>query len=165
MKQSHLKALLLIFYLLFLPSSLWAVQEGQQLIPFQGTDLNGNPIDLTQSIGAKPVMLVFWASWCPSCRAEVPKINSQVEKYKSQGLEVVGVNVGYNDSVEKARKFAQKNKMAYPSYFDTNGQVTAKYNLIGVPTIVLADKHGVVRFRNFMTPDISQENFARWSAE
>nr|WP_320011053.1 TlpA disulfide reductase family protein [uncultured Desulfobulbus sp.] len=165
MLQPQIKSLVLSLCLLLLPASLWAVQEGQQLIPFQGTDLNGNPIDLTKTIGSKPVLLVFWASWCPSCRAEVPKINSQFEKYKGQGLEVIGVNVGYNDSVERAQKFAQKYKMAYPSYFDTNGQVTAKYSLIGVPTIILADKHGVVRFRNFMTPDISQENFARLSAD
>ena len=97
MKRVSLKTLLLTVCLMILPVTLFAVQEGQQLIPFQGTDLNGSPIDLSQSIGNKPVLLIFWASWCPSCRAEVPKINQLAEKYRSRGMDFVAVNVGDTD--------------------------------------------------------------------
>jgi len=165
MKHVSLKTLLLTFCLMMLPVSLLAVQEGQQLIPFKGTDLNGTPIDLSQSIGTKPVLLIFWASWCPSCRAEVPKINQLAEKYRSRGMDFVAVNVGYNDSVERAQAFARKSKMQYPAYFDGSGKVTEQYKLIGVPTIIVADKHGVVRFRNYMAPEISEATFARLTAD
>ncbi|MDD2463918.1 MAG: TlpA disulfide reductase family protein [Desulfobulbus sp.] len=165
MKNAFLKTLLFTLCLLVLPVTLWAVQEGQQLIPFKGADLNGNPIDLAQSIGTKPVLLVFWASWCPSCRTEVPKINQLAEKYRSRGMDFVAINVGYNDSVERAQTFARKTGMQYPAYFDGSGKVTEEYKLIGVPTIIVADKHGVVRFRNFMSPDITEETFARLTAE
>ena len=101
-------------------------------------DLNGNPIDLSQSIGTKPVLLIFWASWCPSCRAEVPKINQLAEKYRGRGMDFVAVNVGYNDSVGRAQAFVRKTKMEYPAYFDGTGKVTAQYKLIGVPTIIVA---------------------------
>ncbi|MGD9949943.1 MAG: TlpA family protein disulfide reductase [Desulfobulbus sp.] len=165
MKHAPLKTLLLIFCLLMLPVTLLAVQEGQQLIPFKGMDLDGKPIDLAQSIGTKPVLLVFWASWCPSCRAEVPKINQLAEKYRSRGMEFLAVNVGYNDSVERAQAFVRKTGMRYPAYFDGTGKVTEQYKLVGVPTIIVADKHGVVRFSNFMSPDITEETFARLTAD
>nr|WP_321465918.1 TlpA disulfide reductase family protein [uncultured Desulfobulbus sp.] len=163
MKHAVFKTLL-ILCLLLLPVTLYAVQEGQQLIPFKGTDLDGHAIDLSQSIGSKPVVLVFWASWCPSCRSEVPKINQLAEKYQSRGMEFVAVNVGYNDSVERAQAFARKTQMHYPAYFDGSGKVTEAYQLIGVPTIIVADKHGVIRFRNYMAPDISEETFSRLTA-
>ena len=165
MKHVFLKSLLLTLALLMLPITLLAVEEGQHLIPFKGTDLNGNVIDLSRSIGTKPVLVVFWASWCPSCRTEVPKINQLYGKYRDRGMDFVAVNVGYNDSVERAQAFAQKTGMQYPAFFDGSGKVTEQYNLIGVPTILVADKHGIVRFRNYMSPDISEKTFERLTAD
>lgn len=162
---NSLTTLLLVLCLLLFPTTLWAVQEGQQLIPFKGTDLDGKPVDLQQSIGVKPVLLIFWASWCPSCRAEVPKINRLAEKYRSRGMEFVAVNVGYNDSVERARAFVRKTGMQYSAYFDGSGKVTGQYELIGVPTVIIADKHGVIRFRNYAAPDITEANFAQLMAD
>ena len=165
MKRQRLTRLLLVLAFLLLPASLPAVQEGQQLLPFKGTDLEGNVLDLRQSIGTKPVLLVFWASWCPSCKEEVPKINRLAEKYGGRGMEFIAINVGYNDSVERARAFMEKTRMRYPAYFDGSGKVTQQYQLLGVPTILIADKHGVVRFRNFMTPDITETNFSQLMAD
>ncbi|ADW16738.1 Redoxin domain protein [Desulfobulbus propionicus DSM 2032] len=165
MMRKNAVSSLLVFLLVLAPCSLLAVQEGQRLIPFQGTDLNGNPIDLQRSIGSKPVMLIFWASWCPTCKTEVPKINKLAEQYSGRGMDFIAVNVGYNDSVERAQAFAQKNGMRYPAFFDGSGKVSEQYQLLGVPTIIIADKHGVVRFRNFVTPDIPEETFAKLMAE
>lgn len=163
MKRRILLLLLPLF--LLLPASLPAVQQGQPIIPFKGTALDGQPIDLYQVIGNKPVMLIFWASWCPSCKTEVPKINHLAEKYRDRGMEFIAVNVGYNDSVERAQAFARANNMHYPAYFDGSGKVSEQYQLLGVPTIIIADKHGKVRFRNYMAPDISDANFAQLMAD
>ncbi len=159
------KTLLLLVMLLALPGTLRAAQVGEPLIPFKGIDLNGQPYDLQQSIGTKPVMLIFWASWCPTCRTEVPKINQLAEKYRSRGMEFVAVNVGFNDSVERANAFIEKTGMTYPAFFDGSGTVAEKYRLQGVPTVIIADKHGVIRFRNYTTPDISEANFAQLTAD
>lgn len=150
---------------LFLSAPLAAAQLGQPLIPFKGTDLKGEPYDLQQSIGSKPIMLIFWASWCPTCKSEVPKINKLVEKYQPRGMEFVAVNVGFNDTVERAQAFAQQTGMTYRAYFDGSGTVAEKYRLQGVPTVIIADRHGIIRFRNFTTPDISDTHFAQLSAE
>lgn len=165
MGRKPLKTLLLVAMLLFLPCSLMATQEGQRLIPFKGVDLAGQPFDLQQTIGNKPIMLIFWASWCPTCKTEVPKINQLVAKFRDRGMDFVAVNVGYNDSVERAQAFAQKTGMNYPAFFDGSGVVSEQYKLLGVPTIIIADKHGVIRFRNFSAPDISEANFALLTAD
>lgn len=164
-KKNHLTTLLLFTWLLLLPCSLPAAEQvGQQLIPFKGYDLNGQPIDLQQSIGSKPIMLVFWASWCPSCKDEVPKINQLAEKFRSRGMDFIAVNVGFNDSVERAQAFVKKTGMSYPALFDATGMIAEQYTLQGVPTIIIADKQGVIRFRNFGAPDISEANFSQLMA-
>jgi thiol-disulfide isomerase/thioredoxin len=165
MRLPFARTLVFLFLLLFLPCSLWAVQPGQQLIPFKGADLNGQPVDLQQSIGSKPVMLIFWASWCPTCTTEVPKINRLAEQYRNRGMTFIAINVGHNDSVERAQAFARKYGMTYPTYFDGSGTLSEKYRVQGVPTIIIADKHGIIRFRNFTAPAISEENFALLTAD
>ena len=164
MYRSLMPSLLFLTLLLLLPNVM-AAAPSQSLIPFKGTDLNGQPYDLQALIGRKPVVLIFWASWCPTCREEVPKVNQLAKKYQARGMEFLAVNVGVNDSVERALAFARKSGMTYPTYFDGSGAISQKYRVQGVPTIIIADRHGVVRFRNFTTPEISEANFAVLMAE
>lgn len=151
--------------LLCLAATLSAAQLGQPLIAFKGMDLKGEQYDLQQSIGTKPIMLIFWASWCPTCKSEVPKINKLVEKYQQRGMEFVAVNVGFNDTVERAQAFTQQTGMTYRAYFDGSGTIAGKYRLQGVPTVIIADRQGIIRFRNFTTPDIPDALFAELSAQ
>ena len=158
-------SLLILMLLLLLPHAVAAAQPGQPLIPFKGIDLNGQPYDLQTVIGNKPVFLVFWASWCSGCRAEAPKINQLNEKYRERGMEFVAVNIGLNDSVARATAFVRETGMTYPTYFDGSSTLTEKYRIQGVPTIIIADKHGIIRFRNYTAPDISEANFASLMAD
>lgn len=160
MRRSRLIFFLLAF-LLLAPGFASAIQLGEKLHPFKQKDLNGNVIDMSTIIGKKPVMLVFWASWCPNCKSEAPKINQLVEKYKKQGMEFIGVNIGINDSIKRARSFVKKTDMTYPTVFDANNTITQKYMVHGVPTILVADSNGRVQFRNHGAPDITEANFKR----
>lgn len=148
-----------VFCLMFFPLTAGAINPGGTLTPFTGTDLNGKPVDLGKIIGKQPVMLVFWASWCPNCKSEVPKINELYEKFGPQGMSFVGVNVGFNDSVERAKAFVQLTKMAYPVFFDEKSTITKKYGVQGVPTVIVADKKGRVAYKSFGVPEITEENF------
>ncbi len=145
--------------------SLRASQAKEYLVPFAGKDLNGQPVDLRQSIGSRPVMLIFWASWCPSCVTEVPKINQLAKKYRQRGMDFIAVNVGYNDSVERARAFIKEAAMDYPAVFDSSGMISSRYMIQGVPTVIIADKHGLVRFRDFVVPEIDENDFSQLSAK
>ncbi|NQS72358.1 MAG: TlpA family protein disulfide reductase [Desulfobulbaceae bacterium] len=164
MRTTALSLVMAIFFFTVLTGQLVANEREVMLIPFKGYDLNGNPIDVATSIGNKPVMLIFWASWCPTCRTEVPKLNKLVEQYAERGMEFVGVNVGFNDSYRRAKKFAQKTGMIYPNLFDATGVIGEQYGLQGVPTVVIADKKGLIRFYGHSTPDISEEVFQQLMA-
>lgn len=149
----------LLVFLLVCPGFAAGVQRGQKLYPFVHKDLNGNLIDMKEIVGKKPVMLVFWASWCPNCKTEAPKVNELVKKYRDQGMEFIGINIGFNDSMRRARSFVKKTQMAYPTIFDDTHAITQRYMIQGVPTILVADSKGIVQFRNFGTPEITEENF------
>ncbi len=164
--MTHLPRTLLLFLaLLFLPCARSAAQPGQTLIPFKGTGLDGQPYDLQQSIGKQPVMLIFWASWCPTCRTEVPRVNKLAEKYRPQGMEFVAINVGFNDSLERAQAFVRSTGMTYPVYFDGSSTITESYRIQGVPTIIIADKQGVIRYRQFTAPDLTEAGFTELMVE
>ena len=152
---------LVVSLALLLPLSALAVDVGQGLIPFAGTSLQGEKIDLDQYIGKNPIMLIFWASWCPNCQREVPKVNALLKEYGPRGMKFIAINVGMNDSVERARAFMKKHGMNYPVLFDQKSVLSRKYGVQGVPTVVVADKQGRVIFRNFGVPEISEENFQK----
>ncbi len=153
-----LPALLLLF---LLPTTLLAapIGRGDRLQPFTARDMDGKTIDLATAIGKKPIMLVFWASWCPNCKSEVPKVNELVKKFQARGMEFVAVNVGYNDSEGKARRFMDKTGMKYPVIFDKKGTIPRQYGVQGVPTVLVADRKGVVVFKNYGVPKITDEIF------
>lgn len=147
--------------LLILPVSAAATQVDKQMVPFAGQDMHGNPLDLKDIIGNKAIMLVFWASWCPNCKVEAPKINDLYKKYGDHGLAIIGIDVGYNDTVKRARVFMEETKMAYPVIFDSDHSITNTYKVQGVPTVIIADRSGTIRFRNFKVPDITEEDYQK----
>ncbi len=158
MFRKHPVTFFLIFCFLF-PSLALALTPGQKVSLFSGQALDGRTIDMRQLVGKKPVMLVFWASWCPSCREEVPKINQLYKKYRDQGMEFIGINVGYNDSVARARAFVKKTGMAYPVIFDKRGKISKMFAVQGVPTVFVTDRNGVIRFKNYGLPTMSEQDF------
>jgi len=162
MNRTH-HILLTLALLVLLPVSALALNQGEKLLPFTGQDMNGKTIDISAVIGKKPVMLIFWASWCPNCKSEVPKVNKLVKKYGGKGMEFIGINVGHNDSEGKARRFMDKTGMTYPVIFDKKGKIPRMYGVQGVPTVLIADKTGTIVFRNYGVPDISDEQFQQLS--
>jgi len=158
MNRKHQILLILALFLL-LPVSAQSLGLGGELETFIAKDMDGKTIDLSAVIGNKPIMLIFWASWCPNCKKEAPKINALVEKYRGQGMEFIGINVGYNDSEGKARRFMDKTGTLYPVIFDKKGSIPRRYGVQGVPTILVADKNGVIVFKNFVVPEITDNDF------
>lgn len=159
MNRTH-HILLTLALLLLLPVSALALNQGDKLPPFTAKDMDGKPHDLSSTVtGKKPVLLIFWASWCPNCKSEVPKVNELVKKYSSQGMEFIAINVGFNDSEKKARRFMDKTGMTYPVIFDGNGAIGYKYRVQGVPTIFIADKKGVIVYKNYRVPEITDKTF------
>jgi len=90
------------------------------------------------------VMINFWASWCGPCRQEMPLLEDMYKRYAKLGFTILGVNVD-NDSA-KANSYLKDVKVSFPVLYDTSSSVSKLYNVSAMPTTVLVDKNGNMRF-------------------
>lgn len=106
--------------------------------------LTGERIVLSQLVG-KPVLVNFWATWCPPCRAEFPTFVRKYKQYQDQGLVIIGVNTQDANSDEGVRTFMRNTLVNFPIVRDRDERVTRAYNVRGLPTTVFIDRQGIIR--------------------
>ena len=124
---------------------------------FQLKDLNGADHRLSSYKGNRPVLLYFWATWCPACLSIKPYVASMRKDVPESELEILGINVGGMDSLERVQKFLLGHPAPYPTLYDDGGQVTKSYRVQGIPLFVLVDRDGKVVYRSNSAPsDIKQ---------
>ncbi|MFC1881024.1 TlpA family protein disulfide reductase [Thermodesulfobacteriota bacterium] len=103
----------------------------------------GNTISL-EDLRGKPVVINFWASWCPPCRIEAPLIERTWRAYKNRGLIFLGVNI--QDREEDALSYIREFDITYPNGPDPTGEITIDYGVSGLPvTFFISNKGEVVR--------------------
>ena len=105
-------------------------------------DLKGQKFRLGDRKGKQPVLIIFGATWCTFCRAEIPHFKKIFETYGKKGLEVINIDI--QESKEKVSKFAAQNQLPYPVLLDEDGTVSGVYDIRGVPSMVLVDKNGFI---------------------
>ena len=88
------------------------------------------------------VYVDFWASWCGPCRQSFPWMNAMQDKYRSQGLQVIGVNVDAKS--DDVKKFLAQNPAKFTVAFDANGLTPKSYGVKGMPTSFLVGRDGKV---------------------
>ena len=105
--------------------------------------LDGKEVDLAQYTGKTPVLIEFWATWCPICKELEPAMLSAAKKYGNQ-VKFVGVAVSVNESPERVKAYVAKHGMPGDQYFDTKGNATGVYDVPGTSYVVVINKAGKV---------------------
>ncbi len=108
---------------------------------FSLQDLNGQPLDLASYRG-KVVLLDFWATWCTPCRGETPHFVEFQNKYREQGLQVIGISM--DDGPKPVRAFYEEFKMNYPVALGNEKVAEAYGGVLGLPVTFLIDRDGRV---------------------
>lgn len=103
----------------------------------------GENIRLSEYRG-EVVLINFWASWCGPCRQEMPVLSELHDKYHALGFTVLGVNV--EADTRKARKLLQDLPVSFPVVFDSDSAVSKQYNVVAMPSTVLVDRDGNMRY-------------------
>jgi cytochrome c biogenesis protein CcmG/thiol:disulfide interchange protein DsbE len=88
----------------------------------------------------KPVIVNFWASWCIPCKDEAPALQKTYEKYRAQGLTVLGIDA--QDFRGDAKRFAKRYGVTYPVVYDGSGSTLGKWGVTGFPETFFVDRSG-----------------------
>lgn len=105
----------------------------------------------------KPLIVNFWATWCPPCRAEMPSIQRASEQLKDKGIGVVAINVG--EDAETIGQFTAESPVTFPLPMDRESRVVQAWPVRGLPTTFVVDSEGRLAYvatgeREWDDPDL-----------
>jgi len=116
--------------------------KGHPAPDFTLQTMTGEPLALSDLRG-KAVVLNFWATWCPPCRAEMPELQAAYAAYAPGGLVVLGVNQAEDRATVQA--FLDELGLTFPVVLDTQYEAASRYSVNSLPTTFFIDRDGVIR--------------------
>ncbi len=141
-KNHIIKLALFVLIILFLNINISFSQETAP--DFRLPDLKGKQVSLKSLLGKGPVVLDFWATWCKPCVKYLPKLQKVYDKYKKDGLVVVGINEDGPRNRAKINPFIKSKRINFPILIDANSQVMRSYRIMGLPATIVISSDGEI---------------------
>jgi peroxiredoxin len=129
------------------------VRENMKAPDFSLTDLTGKKVNLKDYRG-KTVLINFFATWCPYCRQEIPELVELHKKYVKKGLVILTIDI--QESKDKVKRYMDKEKVQHKVLLDLNASVAQMYEVAGIPTNLIIDKKGIVKYYGNLPPKEDQ---------
>jgi len=135
------------------PVAAGPVQKGQPAPDFTLTTLDGNQAALSDYAG-QVVVVNFWATWCPPCKAEMPDIHDYYQANQDKGLTVLAVNA--QEDKATVSRFIESTGFTFPVLLDSRGDVEQQYQVRSFPSTFVIDRDGRVVYIHvgLITPDV-----------
>lgn len=137
-------ALLLISISLSAAELLTAIPDKPAAPNFKLENMDGKVVSL-QHYRGRPVIINFWATWCPPCREELPSMNRAWEKIKDENIAMIAINVGEDE--DTIFTFMGDYPINFDLLLDTSGEVIAQWPIKGLPTTFILDADGHLVYR------------------
>lgn len=111
-------------------------------------DEDNNEVKLSDFIGEKNIVVNFWASWCPPCKAEMPYFDEAMKKYKDENVEILMVNLtdGMRETKETAKAFIEEEGYDMDIVYDLDSDAAMTYYLNAVPRTLFIDIDGNIKY-------------------
>ena len=135
---------------LVVPGAAQANTVGKAASNFTLQTHDGKKLTLSSLKGKRGVVLVFFATWCPPCMAEVPHVKKFVESTRDRNVLVYGINIRQPKRV--VQRFVRDRAVNYGILLDSDANVAKAYGVTGIPTIIGIDAEGLVRYRAHSLP-------------
>jgi peroxiredoxin len=121
-----------------------APSVGSEAPDFTLRDLNGKDVSLS-ALRGQPVMINFWATWCPPCRAEIPTlVQMYKETHQPGSYEILGIAT--QSDMQTIQAFSKEFEMAFSVMPDNDSRITSLYHVLPIPTSFFVDKDGIIRY-------------------
>ena len=137
-------------------------RSGKELVgkktPFFVAPKVGGQLISLEDYKERPLILNFWASWCPPCRDETPGMERVWRKYKDEGVIILGINV--QDGEKEAERYISEFGVTFSNALDLDGSITVDYGITGLPVTFFINKKGFVIGR--WVGSISEEKLDNW---
>lgn len=136
------------------------VEVGNEARDFTLKTPAGDEVSLSDYRG-QVVLLNFWATWCPPCRAEVPEFEEMYRQRAGDGFVVLGVSV--QDPPHLVDSFIEEFQMTYPVVLDDQGIISKEYRTPGLPTSLVIDGEGIIQERHlgYLSGDMLEQYLAK----
>lgn len=90
------------------------------------------------------VLLDFWATWCGPCHVQAEILAPLYEEYRDRGFSIFSIDLGEEE--DTVRAFVQKNPLPYPVLMDPDGEVSDRFGVLALPTVIVVDRQGKIAF-------------------
>ena len=147
--------LLVFFFCMRFSGNIYALEPGSKAPDFDLPGAQGGMVKLSNTAGSV-VYVDFWASWCGPCRQSFSWMNAMQEKYRSQGLKIIGVNLDAKN--EDAKKFLAQIPAKFTVAFDSKGESPKLYGVKGMPTSFLVGRDGKIVFQHLGFKEADREH-------
>lgn len=139
----------LCFAIVFLSTYGYAAEAPKD---FSINTIDGKEFTLSAYKSEKPVYLFFWATWCPICKKEIPRIKALHSEFGDQ-IEILAINVGYNDSLENIYQYQRTYDTNFPIAYDERSSISESFGVFGTPTQIVIDIDGNLRYQGNVFPE------------
>lgn len=147
-------AIVLFFAILFAAKTSFSDEKPLHLLEleqpsfaapdFKLEGLDGNTHELSNYLG-KPLVVNFWATWCPPCRAEIPSLNRAWQQLKDDGVKLIAISAG--EDYDAVFAFTAEVEVDFPLLLDPNNTAFTDWPLRGLPTTYVLNSKGEVVYR------------------